>query len=81
MNDLRAFTAIRSGDYYMFDDFDDDDVTELLPGMESEESSRVRRRRRAKDRRMTISEVTTFFLSTFIPFNNNSFQVLLTHGK
>ncbi|KAM0736630.1 Piezo-type mechanosensitive ion channel component 1 [Formica fusca] len=49
--------AIRSGDYYMFDDLDDDDVTDLVPDSEAEKKEKklVRQQERQK-RRMTVSE-------------------------
>ncbi|XP_076644302.1 piezo type mechanosensitive ion channel component isoform X6 [Halictus rubicundus] len=49
--------AIRSGDYYMFDDLDDDDVTDMIPDTESEKEEQTRRREQEqRGRRMTISE-------------------------
>ncbi|XP_076644272.1 piezo type mechanosensitive ion channel component isoform X3 [Halictus rubicundus] len=55
--------AIRSGDYYMFDDLDDDDVTDMIPDTESEKEEQTRRREQEqRGRRMTISE----FMSTLI---------------
>lgn len=50
--------AIRSGDYYMFDDLDDDDVTDLLPDSESERKERkLPHEKDQVGRRMTVSEV------------------------
>ncbi|XP_050458271.1 piezo-type mechanosensitive ion channel component isoform X5 [Cataglyphis hispanica] len=59
--------AIRSGDYYMFDDLDDDDVTDLVPDSEAEkkEKKRVREQERRK-RRMTISELMNTLIKTDI---------------
>ncbi|XP_076285708.1 piezo type mechanosensitive ion channel component isoform X3 [Lasioglossum baleicum] len=55
--------AIRSGDYYMFDDLDDDDVTDMIPDTESEKEEQMRRHEQEQQgRRMTISE----FMSTLI---------------
>ncbi|XP_076479043.1 piezo type mechanosensitive ion channel component isoform X11 [Bombus vancouverensis nearcticus] len=49
--------AVRSGDYYMFDDLDDDDVTDLIPDTESEKQEAEKRHEVEKrGRRMTISE-------------------------
>ncbi|KYM80686.1 Protein PIEZO1 [Atta colombica] len=49
---------IRSGDYYMFDDLDDDDVTDLVPDSDIEKKEKERRREQErKGRRMTVSEV------------------------
>ncbi|XP_048267514.1 piezo-type mechanosensitive ion channel component isoform X10 [Bombus terrestris] len=49
--------AVRSGDYYMFDDLDDDDVTDLIPDTESEKKEAEKRHEAEKrGRRMTISE-------------------------
>ena len=42
----------------MFDDLDDDDVTDLIPGTEAEKSEKEYRREQEKrGRRMTVSEV------------------------
>lgn len=50
--------AIRSGDYYMFDELDDDDVTDMIPDTESEKREAEKRRElEQRGRRMTISEV------------------------
>lgn len=52
--------AIRSGDYYMFDDLDDDDVTDLIPDSEAEKKEKKRFQEREQERqrrRMTVSEV------------------------
>ncbi|KAL6263389.1 hypothetical protein P5V15_006180 [Pogonomyrmex californicus] len=49
--------AIRSGDYYMFDDLDDDDVTDLIPDSEIEKKEKEHRREQERrGRRMTVSE-------------------------
>ncbi|XP_054011749.1 piezo-type mechanosensitive ion channel component isoform X2 [Hylaeus anthracinus] len=59
--------AIRSGDYYMFDDLDDDDVTDLIPGTESEKEDQQRRREQERrTRRMTISELMNTLIKTDI---------------
>lgn len=51
--------AIRSGDYYMFDDLDDDDVTDLIPDSDIEKKEKERRREQERlGRRMTVSEVS-----------------------
>ncbi|XP_032683429.1 piezo-type mechanosensitive ion channel component isoform X2 [Odontomachus brunneus] len=59
--------AIRSGDYYMFDDLDDDDVTDLLP--ESESERKEKKLPHEKDqlrRRMTVSELMSTLIKTDI---------------
>ncbi|XP_072762725.1 piezo-type mechanosensitive ion channel component isoform X12 [Anoplolepis gracilipes] len=48
--------AIRSGDYYMFDDMDDDDVTDLVPDSEAEKKEKKRFHEHEQKRRMTVSE-------------------------
>ncbi|KAG7188826.1 hypothetical protein KM043_008433 [Ampulex compressa] len=59
--------AIRSGDYYMFDDLDDDDVTDLIPDTESEKKDEDQRREEgARDRRMTVSELMNTLIKTDI---------------
>ncbi|XP_076388823.1 piezo type mechanosensitive ion channel component isoform X5 [Megachile rotundata] len=59
--------AIRSGDYYMFDDLDDDDVTDLIPDTESEKKEQERRREQERrSRRMTISELMHTLIKTDI---------------
>ncbi|KAK1122195.1 hypothetical protein K0M31_009421 [Melipona bicolor] len=59
--------AIRSGDYYMFDDLDDDDVTDLIPDTESEKQEAKKRREDEKrGRRMTISELMNTLIKTDI---------------
>ncbi|XP_078033569.1 piezo type mechanosensitive ion channel component isoform X1 [Augochlora pura] len=59
--------AIRSGDYYMFDDLDDDDVTDMIPDTESEKEERGRRREQEQQgRRMTISELMSTLIKTDI---------------
>lgn len=51
--------AIRSGDYYMFDDLDDNDVTDLIPDSEMERKEKKHRREQERrGRRMTVSEVS-----------------------
>ncbi|XP_043288582.1 piezo-type mechanosensitive ion channel component isoform X3 [Venturia canescens] len=60
--------AVRSGDYYMFDDLDDDDVTDhLVPDLDDkrEEDERLRQQQ-AKGRRMTVAELMTTVLKTDI---------------
>ncbi|XP_076240297.1 piezo type mechanosensitive ion channel component [Calliopsis andreniformis] len=59
--------AIRSGDYYMFDDLDDDDVTDMIPDTESEkrEQERIEEQER-RGRRMTISELMNTLIKTDI---------------
>ncbi|XP_043467301.1 piezo-type mechanosensitive ion channel component isoform X6 [Leptopilina heterotoma] len=47
--------AVRSGDYYMFDDLDDDDLTDLIPDKEENETDR-QRQQGVRGRRMTVSE-------------------------
>ncbi|XP_012270066.1 piezo-type mechanosensitive ion channel component [Orussus abietinus] len=56
--------AIRSGDYYMFDELeDDDDVTDLIPEIDDrDELDRLRR----QGRRMTVSELMSTLLKTDI---------------
>nr|XP_031827665.1 piezo-type mechanosensitive ion channel component isoform X1 [Nomia melanderi] len=59
--------AIRSGDYYMFDDLDDDDVTDMIPDTESEkEDERRRREQERQGRRMTITELMSTLIKTDI---------------
>ncbi|XP_034951283.1 piezo-type mechanosensitive ion channel component isoform X2 [Chelonus insularis] len=61
--------AVRSGDYYMFDDFDDDDddVTDLIPDSEMEiDEDEQRRKQRLAGRRMTISELMSTLFKTDI---------------
>lgn len=53
--------AIRSGDYYMFDELDDDDDLDLIeettsPGQDLEEEEQLTR-----DRRLTLGEVSCRF--------------------
>ncbi|KAK0162943.1 hypothetical protein PV327_006669 [Microctonus hyperodae] len=51
--------AVRSGDYYMFDDFDDDDdMMDLIPDFDAEFDADDQRRqpRHSRTRRMTVSE-------------------------
>lgn len=44
----------------MFDDFEDEDVTDLLPDPQDEfEEEERRRQQRQRGRRMTVSEVST----------------------
>lgn len=57
---------MRSGDYYMFDDVDDEDVTEALPDSEMEiDEEEQRQQQRHKGRRMTVSEVSNFCFIIF----------------
>ncbi|XP_068981161.1 piezo-type mechanosensitive ion channel component isoform X5 [Bombus flavifrons] len=59
--------AVRSGDYYMFDDLDDDDVTDLIPDTESEKQEAEKRHEVEKrGRRMTISELMNTLIKTDI---------------
>ncbi|XP_063977086.1 piezo-type mechanosensitive ion channel component isoform X4 [Diachasmimorpha longicaudata] len=60
--------AVRSGDYYMFDDFDDEeDATDLLPSPEDQiEEEERRERQRQRGRRMTVSELMTTLIKTDI---------------
>ncbi|XP_050591062.1 piezo-type mechanosensitive ion channel component isoform X4 [Bombus affinis] len=59
--------AVRSGDYYMFDDLDDDDVTDLIPDTESEKKEAEKRHEAEKrGRRMTISELMNTLIKTDI---------------
>ncbi|XP_015433608.1 PREDICTED: piezo-type mechanosensitive ion channel component [Dufourea novaeangliae] len=59
--------AIRSGDYYMFDDLDDDDVTDMIPDAESEkEEERRREEQETHGRRMTITELMSTLIKTDI---------------
>ncbi|XP_071635421.1 piezo-type mechanosensitive ion channel component isoform X5 [Temnothorax longispinosus] len=59
--------AIRSGDYYMFDDLDDDDVTDLIPVSEIEKKEKERRREHEqRGRRMTVSELMNTLIKTDI---------------
>ncbi|XP_066587552.1 piezo-type mechanosensitive ion channel component [Prorops nasuta] len=56
--------AVRSGDYYMFDDLDDDDLTDIV--MDSEAERRDEERRDKGGRRMTMSELMTTLIKTDI---------------
>ncbi|XP_006609654.1 piezo-type mechanosensitive ion channel component [Apis dorsata] len=59
--------AIRSGDYYMFDELDDDDVTDMIPDTESEKREAEKRRElEQRGRRMTISELMNTLIKTDI---------------
>ncbi|XP_018407088.1 PREDICTED: piezo-type mechanosensitive ion channel component [Cyphomyrmex costatus] len=59
--------AIRSGDYYMFDDLDDDDVTDLVLESDIEKKEKERRREQErKGRRMTVSELMNTLIKTDI---------------
>ncbi|XP_016841730.1 piezo-type mechanosensitive ion channel component isoform X3 [Nasonia vitripennis] len=58
--------AIRSGDYYMFDDMDDDDLTDLQPEKDILEEENQRREREQRTRRMTISELMNTLIKTDI---------------
>lgn len=45
----------------MFDDLDDDDVTDLIPDSDTEKKEKERRREQEqRGRRMTVSEVCTY---------------------
>ncbi|EFN75267.1 Protein FAM38B, partial [Harpegnathos saltator] len=58
---------IRSGDYYMFDDLDDDDVTDLLPDSESErKEKKLPHEKDQSGRRMTVSELMNTLIKTDI---------------
>ncbi|XP_026827290.1 piezo-type mechanosensitive ion channel component isoform X4 [Ooceraea biroi] len=58
--------AIRSGDYYMFDDLGDD-VTDLIPDSETERKEKQRRcEQEQKGRRMTVSELMNTLIKTDI---------------
>lgn len=74
--------AVRSGDYYMFDDMDDDEVSELIADEEEEEYEEEDeleklKRRDTKGRRMTISEV----INTFINRSKIPVFQLYPHGE
>ncbi|XP_072762706.1 piezo-type mechanosensitive ion channel component isoform X10 [Anoplolepis gracilipes] len=58
--------AIRSGDYYMFDDMDDDDVTDLVPDSEAEKKEKKRFHEHEQKRRMTVSELMNTLIKTDI---------------
>ncbi|XP_026300505.1 piezo-type mechanosensitive ion channel component isoform X3 [Apis mellifera] len=59
--------AIRSGDYYMFDELDDDDVTDMIPDTESEKREAEKQRElEQRGRRMTISELMNTLIKTDI---------------
>nr|XP_034178628.1 piezo-type mechanosensitive ion channel component isoform X2 [Osmia lignaria] len=59
--------AIRSGDYYMFDDLDDDDVTDLIPDTDSERKEQeLQQEQERRSRRMTISELMNTLIKTDI---------------
>ncbi|XP_025268649.1 piezo-type mechanosensitive ion channel component isoform X2 [Camponotus floridanus] len=59
--------AIRSGDYYMFDDLDDDDVTDLVPDSEVEKKEKKRfHEQEQRQRRMTVSELMNTLIKTDI---------------
>ncbi|XP_043467300.1 piezo-type mechanosensitive ion channel component isoform X5 [Leptopilina heterotoma] len=57
--------AVRSGDYYMFDDLDDDDLTDLIPDKEENETDR-QRQQGVRGRRMTVSELMNTLIKTDI---------------
>ncbi|XP_058794046.1 piezo-type mechanosensitive ion channel component isoform X2 [Phymastichus coffea] len=59
-------TSIRSGDYYMFDDMDDDDLTDLFPEKDISEEENRRREREQRTRRMTVSELMNTLIKTDI---------------
>lgn len=53
----------------MFDDVDDDDITEALPDSEMEiDEEEQRRLQRHKGRRMTVSEVSIFCFIIYLTF-------------
>ncbi|XP_011880859.1 PREDICTED: piezo-type mechanosensitive ion channel component 1 isoform X3 [Vollenhovia emeryi] len=59
--------AIRSGDYYMFDDLDDDDVTDLICDSDIEKKEKeLRREQERQGRRMTVSELMNTLIKTDI---------------
>ncbi|XP_012229785.1 piezo-type mechanosensitive ion channel component isoform X2 [Linepithema humile] len=59
--------AIRSGDYYMFDDLDDDDVTDLIPDSDTDRREKEHRREQEqRGRRMTVSELMNTLIKTDI---------------
>ncbi|KAK2582220.1 hypothetical protein KPH14_004571 [Odynerus spinipes] len=59
--------AIRSGDYYMFDDLDDDDVTDIVADAEAERKEDERRREQeTRGRRMTVAELVDTLIKTDI---------------
>ncbi|KAL0119117.1 hypothetical protein PUN28_009604 [Cardiocondyla obscurior] len=59
--------AVRSGDYYMFDDLDDDDVTDLIPDSDVEKKEKeLRREQERQRRRMTVSELMNTVIKTDI---------------
>ncbi|XP_033209745.1 piezo-type mechanosensitive ion channel component isoform X3 [Belonocnema kinseyi] len=58
--------AVRSGDYYMFDDLDDDDVTDLIPDRDDQDEEERRRQQALRGRRMTVSELMTTLIKTDI---------------
>lgn len=63
---LFIYIAVRSGDYYMFDDFDDDDdMMDLIPDFDAEFDADDQRRqpRHSRTRRMTVSEVSNYIIS------------------
>jgi hypothetical protein len=49
---------VRSGDYYMFDDMDDDDLTDLLNEKDISENESRQREREQQNSRMTVTEVS-----------------------
>lgn len=50
---------MRSGDYYMFDDFDDEDPTDIIPESDMDmEEDEQHRQSHGHGRRMTVSEVS-----------------------
>ncbi|CAL1685705.1 unnamed protein product [Lasius platythorax] len=59
--------AIRSGDYYMFDDLDDDDVTDLIPDSEAEKKEKKRFHEQEQQKQgMTVSELMNTLIKTDI---------------
>ncbi|XP_046824974.1 piezo-type mechanosensitive ion channel component isoform X4 [Vespa crabro] len=58
--------AIRSGDYYMFDDLDDDDITDIVADTEIERKEDEQIHEDTHDRRMTITELMDTLIKTDI---------------
>nr|XP_050856680.1 piezo-type mechanosensitive ion channel component isoform X3 [Vespula vulgaris] len=58
--------AIRSGDYYMFDDLDDDDITDIVADTEIERKEAEQLPEDIRDERMTIMELMDTLIKTDI---------------
>ncbi|XP_051158273.1 piezo-type mechanosensitive ion channel component-like isoform X4 [Leptopilina boulardi] len=58
--------AVRSGDYYMFDDLDDDDLTDLVPDKDDDNETDRQKQQAARGRRMTVSELMNTLIKTDI---------------